>query len=282
MIMTLIDDDNIRYYEAVVGDRYVKRTENELYAGVIDDDGEAVAAGIFVDTPDGLEVDFIAVADERRRQGIGSFLLCEIKDVCKESGVGSMHATLLAERDEAASDALYHFLEKNGFEIGELDARRSVYDLREVLSLPPFAEAPLKSQYLIKSVSELSEKEKEIICDMLDLKSIMTDPHRVVSFENRHGGFLFEEDKIRALIVAETFRGAVHLVSLYGDGEGLKMFPYLFDHVKEAVRRDETEYDMLIIDTAGDKMASFEDHFLENSGVRAIKQYHVYNAVLRL
>ena len=130
MIMTLIDDDNIRYFEAVIGERYSEKNENELYAGVIDDAGEAVAAGIFVDTPDGPEVDFIAVSDDRRRQGIGSFLLREMKTVCKKSGIGSMHATLFTEKEEAASDANFLFLKKNGFEMNELDARRSVRAFR--------------------------------------------------------------------------------------------------------------------------------------------------------
>ena len=283
MIMTLIDDDNIRYFEAVIGERYSEKNENELYAGVIDDAGEAVAAGIFVDTPDGPDVDFIAVSDDRRRQGIGSFLLREMKTVCKKSGIGSMHATLFTEKEEAASDAIFLFLKKNGFEMNELDARRSVYDLYRLMSLKPFATTALKRPYTIKSVAELSEKDKGKICGKLDSEeNNLVDPQKVISFENRYGGILFEKDEPRAMIAAEHFYGGVHILSLYGDGDGLRMFPYLFDHVKEAVRREGMELDELVIDTVGEKMAAFEERFMSGHDVDAVRRYQVYDAMLKL
>ena len=84
MKLTWIDDDNVKFFKNVIGDRYLKKKEGEIFAGVIDDAGTAVGAGVFLSQPETLSIEFLAVTDERRRQGIGSFLLDGMTDAARK------------------------------------------------------------------------------------------------------------------------------------------------------------------------------------------------------
>ena len=62
MKLTMITDENIGYFDPAVGERFRSRKENELFAGVIDDAGEAVAAAVFLEEEGSLILDLIGVA----------------------------------------------------------------------------------------------------------------------------------------------------------------------------------------------------------------------------
>ena len=279
MRLTLIDDDNISFFEKAIGDRYAKKKENELFAGVIDDENKACAAAVFSEQPEGLYLEHIAVDDERRRQGIGSFLISEMNKTAKRSGVKNMYAVFFAGEEDEGSKSFTAFLEKNGFTITRPEVKRSVYDIQEVLRLPSFVKGPLKRPFRIKTPAELSEKDMESINGIDDP---MVDPADVSSYKNRYGCVLFEKDEIRAILVAEMFGKGIRIGTLYSTGEGASFFGYLFEHAMEIARSESTELEELVVDTAGEKMEKFEKLFFEKMKVRSVKCFRAVGAEMQL
>ncbi len=279
MRLTLIDDDNIRFFENAIGDRYAEKKENELFAGVIDDEKKACAAAAFSEQPEGLYLEHIAVDDERRRQGIGSFLIGEMKKTAKSSGITNMYALFFADENDEGSEDFTAFLEKNGFTITRPEVKRTIYDIQEVLSLPPFVKGPLKRPFRIKTPTELSEKDMENINGIDDP---MVDPEDVSSYKNRYGCVLFEKDEIRAILVAEMFGKGIRIGTLYSTGEGASLFAYLFEHAINIARCESTELEELVVDTAGEKMEKFEKLFFEKMKVRSVKSFRAVGAEMQL
>ncbi len=279
MKITVIDADNIRFFENAIGSRYVERKENDLFVGVVDEDGEAVGAGVFSGTPEGLFVEQIVVTGHKRRKGVGSFLLEEVSRLASEAGIPSLTAVFYGGDRDQGADILRHFFSKNGFSVESPSAARTVYDMREVLSAPAFSEGRLRRPYRIKTAAELTEEEREKVRAIEDP---MIDPEEVVSLKNRYGGILFNKDEVCALLYAEPFCGGVRIGSLYGNGDGISLFPYLFEHAREIVRREGIAMDELYVDTAGEKTARFEEMYLTKLGIRPKDRYSGCGAIKTL
>ena len=279
MTLTIIDEDNIKYFKNAIGERYNERMDNELFAGVMDDDKNAVAAGVFEETPEGLFLSFIAVSEEKRRQGIGTFLLNGIAKLAKNAGINSMDTVFYLDEKNEGAKGFQEFLKYNGFEINEIEGKRSVYDIYKIKELPPFTTDRLRRPYRIKSSVELNEKEKEMV---LAIDNPMINPYDFISLKNRYGGVLFNKDEICAMLVAEPFNDGIRIGSIYGDGEGVSMFPYLFEHAREVLERESMEIDELYVDTVGEKTAFYEEMLLGKMGMTPVRSYNACGAILDL
>lgn len=279
MTLTIIDEDNIKYFKNAIGERYNERMDNELFAGVMDDDKNAVAAGVFEETPEGLFLSFIAVSEEKRRQGIGTFLLNGIAKLAKNAGINSMDTVFYLDEKNEGAKGFQEFLKHNGFEISDIEGKRSVYDMYKVMDLPAFTGERLKRPYRLKSPAELNEKEKELV---LAVNNPMINPKEFISLNNRYGGVIFNKDEVCVMLVAELFDEGVRIGSIYGDGGGLEFFPYLFEHAREVLGREGMEIDELYVDTVGEKTAFYEEMLLGKMGMTPVRSYNACGAILDL
>ena len=279
MNLTIIDDDNVKFFENAIGERYKERSEGEIFAGVTDDEEAAVAAGVFEETPEGLFLSFIAVSEEKRRQGIGTFLINGIAELARNAGIKSMDTVFYLDKDDEGKKGFTEFLKHNGFEISDIEGKRSVYDMYKVMDLPAFTGERLKRPYRLKSPAELNEKEKELV---LAVNNPMINPKEFISLNNRYGGVIFNKDEVCAMLVAELFDEGVRIGSIYGDGGGLEFFPYLFEHAREVLGREGMEIDELFIDTVGEKTVIYEEMLLGKMGIKPIRSYKACGALLDL
>ena len=272
MKLTWIDDDNVKFFKNVIGDRYLKKKEGEIFAGVIDDAGTAVGAGVFLSQPETLSIEFLAVTDERRRQGIGSFLLDGMTDAARKLDFKYIDAVFYAAPKDEGADILKKFLIANGFRIELIDAKRTVYELDKVLALPDFSEKK-ENTYVIKPASELTEKEREAV---LALENRGIDVSELLSFGNRYGGFLFDGETLKAALYVERFSEGVRIGTLFGDGEA--QFVKLFDYAKETVNKNAGAAKELYIDTVGEKTFSYMEKLLEKAGITPKEQFQACGA----
>ena len=279
MRFTLIDEDNIMFFEPAIGDYYSKKSGSEIFAGIIDDEGTAAAAGVFVEKDESLNIRMIAVDEEHQRQGMGSLLLDGIKYHAKQIGVRSLDTLFFTEAEDEGADAFRAFLLKNGFTVEALDAGRSVYDLHEVMKPDAFSPGPIKYPYRIRSVFSLSPKETEAIKKLDDP---MIDPEEILSEDNRYGSAIFSKDELCALLYAEPFADGVRIGSLYGNGDGAILFPYLFEHAKKIIAQDSISCGGLYIDHAGEQMLHLEEFFLKRAGVAPLSRLNALGAVFML
>ncbi len=279
MKLTRITEQNFHYFDEETQRHFAQKKEGELFAGVLDEKGCAVAAGLFSEYPRGLMLESLAVGEEHRKKGIGSFLLREMLSLAGQAGMEEM-STLFFSDPEAEGEKIWRsFLSKNGFFFTDAEGKRSLYDLSDVLQATPFVRGSLKRPFRIKKPGELSGEEKERI---RRIKAPLVDPEEVISLDNRYGGVMFEKKEICAMLVCAPFQNGVRLSSLYGNGGGVSLFPHLFEHAREAVRNECMGYEALYIDTAGKNTAEFETLFLGKLGIGAVREYEACAAVRRI
>ncbi len=279
MKLTMITDENAEFFRNVIGERFRERKDNEVFTGVIDDRKEPVAAAIFLEEGDELLLDLIAVVDGRRRQGVGSFLIREMKEAALGAGFGTISLVMYRNEKSPEENGFWEFLARNGFQIQETETKRRVYDLSGVMELPPFSETPIKRPFRIKSCFELTEEERE---SLKNLEGVTDGAGEKELENNRYGGVVLERNEVRAMLVCKPEWDGVLISSILGTGEGLKHFPWLFDNARELIRQEGMEFDKLYIDTAGKKTADYEDLFLRRRGIEASEEFTGFAATLHI
>ena len=105
MDITLINKHNMQYFSYLIGGNFEPGQEA---LGVVDD-GKPVAAGLFSAADSICVIDWIAVDESRRREGIGRFLFDSVRQYFEEKG----YTHLLAFYEGSAESTI--FLRRLGF-----------------------------------------------------------------------------------------------------------------------------------------------------------------------
>ncbi len=270
MIYTIIGEENQKYFQAVIGEYLEDGAHNRLMAGVINDDGEAVGAGVFSDYGEILSVDMIAVTREHRRKGVGSFLLAETEKLAKKAGMKEMSAELFVE-EGGKEEEFISFLNKNGF-VGEyIPAKRTVYPLDDMVHLT-YAKTGVTEGLAFVCASDLTDKQRE---QVESAEENGADTEALLSGDNEYGGFLFKGEELICGLAVEPFLEGVRFSSVYSTGDIQKLLA-LFDIAAEKIRSVGGALDFLYVDTVSEGLAEFESLITKKHGASPEKVFRAY------
>lgn len=154
MKLKILDGNRIRMFAGYIPERFLTG-QDRLYLGAASDGGICAAAVFTMGTESFL--DYIYVTEDKRREGIGSFLLNEFFRIAGEMGVKSLAASFYGN-EEAVS-----FLEKNGFFVGRGSQMYSI-TLADAKASDKFVGLMKRRyDYDIRSFEKLSHVERKTV-----------------------------------------------------------------------------------------------------------------------
>ncbi len=274
MIVTTITGKNEKYFDSVIGPFWEQRTLNETYLGLIDDNDEAVGAAVLETDNKAMMIKYFGISDDKRGKGYGRYFLKEITDNINRIFVSHISCVIFVE-ENAEDNGILAFLEHCGFSLREIEGRRSIYELKEVLEAAPFGKGSLPQGVKFIRGAKADEKLRERIfglAEEADDNGMYLDAEIMLSGENRYGGILIKQDEIRGMLSATPFLDGVRIVGMYAGNKALSEISYLFDYAAEAVRYENPIPEKLYIDTVGDKLMKFEDTLLASKNIKAKKK----------
>ncbi len=286
MQITVISENNESFFDTLIGEFWRKREDNQLFAGVIDEEGNAVSAAVFEAAESGLALIFIATDPVRRRKGYAGFLIEEIAKRLPSYGIGRMDCVVYLGRDKENREEREmekirrNFLIKNGFFLHRLPAERRIYSMGDIYRTNVPMEEP--EGICVKSPSELTEKELVEIYRLGGLAEeagIYMVPERFVSEQNNYGGIIFEGQKAMAMLSAWPLLDGVQLDSMFLRNSRVELIQYLMDRAIRQIGQDYGPEAKLYVDIVGQKVLDYLKGSLKKIGLEPLEVFDTYMAV---
>ncbi len=267
MILTRIGDKNYEYFAALIDRFYDEAVQERFYIGVVDDDDIPVAAAVFEEAGDIMILRYIAVVKNRRREGIGRFLLDNMRGRIADSGVHTIMATFFAPEGEEDKMPSLLFFRSMGFEQDEEETglRRSIYPLEEVI------ESVKMRGYkeYVRRPDELSAEVRESLSSIDDI-----DEDEIMGSTNRYGGVLIKNGRAKAAIAVTDMYKGVRISAIASDGDLAENMKYLYAFAAARIAKEAPEKELLYIDTLGKKLMAYEDRFMKEKGVQCTERHY--------
>lgn len=281
MLVTTINEKNEHCFDNAVGSFFKDRGMNDIFLGLVDDEDRAAGAAVLQVTGETADLKYLAIADEFRGRGYGRYFVEQIVSCINESLVSDISLWQYLDEEETETNELVSFLTHMGFEYERIEARRSVYDLHEVLGAVPFAGEPLPEGYGVLRPGELGidhkRQIKEIALGIED--GVVFDEKEMTSGEeNKYGSVLTFEGKVCAMLQVSPFMDGVRIAAIYAHKNTADKLPLLFDKAADFVREEGMLPEVLYIDSAGRSVISFEDNMMKKKGISAKK--HLYGVAV--
>ncbi|MCR4891947.1 MAG: hypothetical protein K5989_07210 [Lachnospiraceae bacterium] len=286
MQITIINENNESFFDTLIGEFWRKRENNQLYAGVIDGEGNAVSAAVFEAAESGLALLFVATDPVRRRKGYAGFLIREIAKRLPSYGIGRMDCVVYLGRDKENREEREmekirrNFLIKNGFFLHRLPAERRIYSMGDIFRTNVPMEEP--EGIVVKKPSELTEEE---LIQISQLGSVAEEagvymvPENFVSDQNNYGGVLFEGNKAMAMLSAWPLLDGVQLDSMFLRNNRVELIQYLMDRAIRQIEKDYGPEARLYVDIVGQKVLDYLKGSLKKIGLEPLEVFDTYMAV---
>lgn len=287
MKLTLINTQNIYYFEGLIGKYWQEDEMNRLFVGVIDDNNTAVCAAVFVFYGQIASLKFIATDPNHRRKGYATFLIRESLRLLGTSMAKSLNATVFVEKGdiqiqnnisqvdkvtiEGEEGAFLKLLESVGASIHAVNIQRSVYKLGDIEK-----QLSAKTDDNVKALNELSEHEKaKIVKIEEDNEDILgyINPNVYLSDKNIYGKFYVKDDDIKAMVACRKFVDGVLVDSIYAKSGELKQLVVLYKAVLQSVLPGCDKDTRVYIDTFGDKLQEYQQSILQCEPVETFIAY---------
>ena len=291
MKITQINDQNLIYFEGLIGDLWDNRNQESLFVGLIDDENTAVSAAVFSFMGQNVSLNFIATDKRQRRKGYAAYLLKASMELMKTSMVYSLSAVIyvpgefeisgdVLETDRPqieGQEAIWGLLDKVGMKFYLTGMNRSVYRLGDI-GIESAAEKPRG----IKSGEELGEEELKCIREA-ELRTADQSGYLMmrdyVSPANKYGRYYFEDNELKAMVACSVFEDGVMLNSIYAAEGGMIYMDELYRAVTDAVRADFDDDAKVYIDAYGDRLKAY---MTERIQARPLEVYTAYAAGIRI
>ena len=203
MIITVINDDNVRFFYEAIGERYDQRKNNETYVGLVNDDDRAVGAAILTAGSGSMLLSYIGIEDESQRQGLGSMFIDEIIDSIDRTMFDRLKAILFL-KDTDKNGPIPAFLKSNVFMERPSYSRRTRYDLKMIMEMAASADRRRFDNGTVVRAENLSDPQREMIYETDDIlyedKDAYFDAERILSDDNRFGGIYIKDDRVVAAL----------------------------------------------------------------------------------
>lgn len=272
MVLTLINSQNVYFFDGLIGERYEARDKDELYLGVIDNN-VAVCAAAFTFFERRARLKYIATDPQKRRKGYAAFLLKSAMDYMKTSMVDTFDAVIflpsnewrmdadIATADypkaEGPEEALLGLIESVGLKCQRLNLIRTVYSLEQI-------EGCLGTGLVsgnVKKLEELTAEEKQTIYEAEEDNAgsvAYINPAVYVSKRNKYGRFYVEEGSIKTMVSCRQFADGVLIDSIYAGPGGMAHIDELYLAILKAVKADYKKDTKVYIDTFGTKLIQYQ------------------------
>lgn len=277
MKLTLINSQNIYYFEGLIGKYWQEDEMNRLYVGVINEDNTAVCAAVFVFYGQIASLKFIATAPSYRRRGYASYLIKESIRLLGTSMALSLNSTVFVEKGdikiknnislvdkvtiEGEEGAFLKLLESVGASIHAVNIQRSVYRLGDIEK-----QLSAATDDNVKALNELNEREQaKIVKIEEDNEELLgyINPDVYLSDKNVYGKFYVKDDDIKAMVACRKFVDGVLVDSIYAKAGELKRLEVLYKAVLQSVLQECDKDTKVYIDTFGDKLQEYQRGILK-------------------
>ncbi|MCR5279914.1 MAG: hypothetical protein K6E19_10790 [Lachnospiraceae bacterium] len=279
MRITEIDDNNERFFDAVIGERYGKRKGTETFLGLVDDEDLAVGAAVVEADGADLMLSYIGIAENRQRQGLGSFFIKSIIESIDDNLYDGLQVILFLKNGEEKGP-VPQFLIKNGFSCRKIDGRRTVYDLNAVIKGKDLTADRQYDKGKIVEPGAVTEKLKKKLRETEEGLEMNAGAYfsadRIVSKDNEFGGIYVKGEEIMAALCAVPFADGVRVESIYAAQDGSDGLYELIEHAKARVSKSGVFSGNLYIDTIGSVLMRFEDAKMGYMGVKPVEAFEAF------
>ncbi len=279
MIITVINDDNVRFFYEAIGERYDQRKNNETYVGLVNDDDRAVGAAILTAGSGSMLLSYIGIEDESRRQGLGSMFIDEIIDSIDRTMFDRLKAILFL-KDTDRNGPIPAFLKSNVFMERPSYSRRTRYDLKAIMDMAASADRRRFDNGTVVRAENLSDPQREMIYEIDDIlyedKDAYFDAERILSDDNRFGGIYIKDDRVVAALCASPFEDGVRIENIYASKDGREGLKELFDNAIIRISDQDEIPQYLYIDTVGAALQQFEDKLMGAKGISPVESRKAY------
>lgn len=158
MKITRIDDTNLEAYSpflSTVIKKEIKAEEGVIAIGAYDEEADNVATGVIAgqQEDEAFRIRYLYVDPSRRREGIATFLIDFLSEICLENEISVLFAEYL---EDGQTEEVAGFFDYCSFDKEEGDAKEYTMRLGDVKRLKLFADIDsLKQTSQIQSFSEM-------------------------------------------------------------------------------------------------------------------------------
>ncbi len=228
-------------------------TDYRVAIGAIEDD-KAVGVALYNDLGDALMLDYIYVAPEYRRRGIGSAMIDDFLKEIEGTGAVAIHINYPEQSEE-----LHKFFEASGFRLYRdgISWRIPVEALLNSKSLAKLLKAPSKNKVL--TMAELNRHEQQILRNAMVKEkmdpsivgdSTLCDALSLVTLN-------VEKDAPMACIFSQKSRNEICVLYLVNFTRDPMQLVDLFRAFKEVIEKEAYEDNDLLVVTMDEGMEKF-------------------------
>ncbi len=221
--------------------------------GAIEDE-RAVGVALYNDLGDALMLDYLYVAEEYRRRGIGTALIEDFLEEIKDTGAAALHVNY-----PELSEELHKFFLKLGFKLYRdgISYRASVKSFLSSKSLKKLLGTSSKNK--VVPVAELNKNERQLLKRSMDKENLdpTTLDDRALSRSLSLATLSKSGDAPAACILCQRIPGTITILYMVNFSHDASQLIDIMRALKEAIVKEGYEDDELLFVTMSEEMEKF-------------------------